>query len=39
MELTMAKCLRGVRFKDVVLFNDALLTKQCWRLMKEPNAL
>ena len=29
----------GLEFRDLALFNNALLAKQCWRLMMEPNAL
>ena len=39
MKLTMAKSLGGLGFKDVKIFNKALLAKQCWRLLNEPDAL
>jgi hypothetical protein len=29
----------GLGFKDFVLFNQAMLGKQCWRLITEPNSL
>ena len=37
--MTMAKSLGGLGFKDLEVFNLALLAKQSWRLVKEPEAL
>ena len=34
--MTMAKSLGGIGFKDLEVFNNALLVKQCWRMMVEP---
>ena len=39
MKLIVAKSLRGLGFKDVMIFNNALLAKQCWRLLNELDAL
>ncbi|XP_048494767.1 uncharacterized protein LOC125494918 [Beta vulgaris subsp. vulgaris] len=33
------KCLGGMGFKDLSVFNDALLGRQAWRLIREPNSL
>ncbi|XP_048499407.1 putative ribonuclease H protein At1g65750 isoform X2 [Beta vulgaris subsp. vulgaris] len=37
--LCTLKCLGGMGFKDLRVFNDALLGRQAWRLVREPNAL
>lgn len=34
-----SKCAGGIGFKDLAVFNKALLAKQCWRLVKNPNSL
>ncbi|XP_048502752.1 uncharacterized protein LOC125498565 [Beta vulgaris subsp. vulgaris] len=33
------KCLGGMGFKDLRVFNDALLGRQAWRLVREPHSL
>ena len=33
------KCLGGLGFKDLEVFNDALLGRQAWRVMKGENTL
>jgi hypothetical protein len=37
--LTSPKNLGGVGFRDSKLMNQAMLARQCWRLMKYPNSL
>ena len=38
-ELCKPKSERGMGLKDVALFNDALLSKQAWRLLQNTNSL
>lgn len=38
-KLTMRKALGGIGFKDLTCFNQALLVKQAWRIVDEPNSL
>ena len=39
LSMTMVKNIGDLGFKDLEVFNNALLSKQCWRIVMEPNAL
>ena len=37
--MSMAKNIGGLGFKDLEIFNNALLTKQVWRMVMKSDAL
>jgi hypothetical protein len=37
--LSAPKTLGGLGFCDLVLFNQAMLARQCWRLIRDPSSL
>ncbi len=38
-KLSQPKSEGGIRFRDLYLFNKALLAKQGWRILKQPHSL
>jgi hypothetical protein len=37
--LSMPKPLGGMGFRDLVVFNKAMLGRQCWHLLTKPDTL